>query len=385
MGFTVRNHYVPQWYQRRFFEVGSGQSHLHYLDLNPDPIRIPGGVSKRRTALRKLGPVNCFKEDHLYTLFFGQYASDVIERRFFGDIDRRGEAAVAFFSDYKYSDDAHSAFHAFTDYLAAQLFRTPKGLRLLQTLARTKDHQQTLIAMERVWQIYQTIWCEGVWEIFSASSSPTKFILTDSPVTTYNPMIFPQSAEMRNFGIAPFERVGTRLLFPLDRDRCLCITNLQLVRNPRMNPQSIRENPRYFGQGLFDLRKIQRGREIEEAEVVALNFILKSSALRYIAAPQKEWLHPEDRVTSRFWPKVIAGHALGPDPRKVSFTTAIFTGGGSGPSLGTNEYGHYDIDHPRAKKLREVEWKTFQGAKAAWDERDRRLGRAPPADLKDYW
>ena len=73
-----------------------------------------------------------------------------------------------------------------------------------------------------------------------------------------------------------------------------------------------------------------------------------------------------------------------PDPRKVSFSTAIITGGGKGPSLGTNEYGHYDIDNPRAKALREVEWRTFQAAKKAWDERDRRAGREPPPLDPDY-
>lgn len=73
------------------------------------------------------------------------------------------------------------------------------------------------------------------------------------------------------------------------------------------------------------------------------------------------------------------------DPRKVSFTTAIFTGGGKGSSFGTNEYGHYDIDHPRAKKLRDIEWNTFQAAKQAWNERDRRAGREPPVlTFDDY-
>jgi hypothetical protein len=150
------------------------------------------------------------------------------------------------------------------------------------------------------------------------------------------------------------------------------------VRNPKVNPLNVRENPRYYGQGLFDLRKVQRGREIDEEEVIAINHVLKSNATRYIASPVEEWLYPENRLRQRFWSKLGGQHFLRPDPRKVSFTTGIITGGGKGPSLGTNEYGHYNLDHPRAKKLREIEWKTFQAAKQAWDERDRRAGREPP-------
>ncbi len=74
-----------------------------------------------------------------------------------------------------------------------------------------------------------------------------------------------------------------------------------------------------------------------------------------------------------------------PDPRKTSFTTAIFTGGGKGPSLGTNEYGHYDIDNLRAKALRNIEWRTFQAAKDAWNERDRLAGRSAPPFDPDYF
>lgn len=376
--FTVRNHYVPQWYQHRFFEMDAGQSRLFYLDLTPDLIKLPGGRTKPRTELRHLGPVNCFKQDHLYTLYFGQKADDIIERKFFGVIDQMGEKAVSFFANYKYSGEAHRAFPSMRNYLAAQLFRTPRGLRLLQRLAGTANHQATLLAMEHLWQLYQTIWSEAVWEVFSCRNSPTKFIITDAPVATYNREVFPGSKEVQYYGIARFERIGTRVLFPIDRDHCLCLTNVQYVRNPNVNPLKVRENPRYFGQVLFDLRKIQRGREIDENEVLAINYVLKSNATRYIAAPVEDWLYPERRLKQKFWSKLGGQYFLCPDPRKVPFTTAIITGGGKGPSLGTNEYGHYDIDHPRAKKLRDIERKTFQSAQQAWNERDRRAGREPP-------
>ncbi len=304
MSFTVRNHYVPQWYQRRFFEREAGQTTFFYLDMKPDTIRLPGGQTKPKKSVYVQGPVKCFKADHLYTLLFGKNASDVIEKVFFGRIDATGEKAVPFFADYGMRAGVNEAFRGMMDYVAAQLFRTPKGLRLLQVLTGTADHQRTLVAMGENWQLFQTIWGEGVWEVFNCRNSRTKFIISDSPVTTYNRQVFPGSQEVTKYGMALIERIGTRTLFPLDREHCLCITNLQYVRNPKINPLKVRENPRYYGQGLVDLRKVQRGREIEEDEVIAINHVLKTQATRYVAATTEEWLYPERRLKEKFWSKL---------------------------------------------------------------------------------
>lgn len=384
VSFTVRNHYVPQWYQRRFLDKAARQSKLWYLDLKPEPIRRPDGTSTTRTPLRSLGPVNCFQQEHLYTLFFGNRASDVIEKDFFGVIDANGEKAVSFFENYTYHDEAHEAFDGMRNYLAAQLFRTPKGLALLQRLARTSDQQRTLLVMNKTWRIYQTIWTEAIWEVISCTQSPTKFLISDSPVTTYNRAVFPESPEVRQFGMARFEWLGTHALFPLDKNHCLVITNLQLVRNPKANPLRVRENPRYFGDTAFDLRKVQRGREVDEATVIAINHVLKTHAYRYIASPNKDDLYPELHVRPRHWSKIGGAYFLMPDPRKVTFTTAIIFGNDDGKAWGTNEYGHFDLDGPKAKKLRDTEWRTFQQHKQAWDDMDRRAGREPP-NVSEYW
>ena len=383
--FTVANHYVPQWYQKRFLESNSDATTLFLLDKTPDKILLPNGGVKFKKSIYEQGPKKCFKEDHLYTLLFGEFATDVIEKNFFGVIDSLGCEAVQFFENYSVRDGVHEAFSAMLNYLAAQLFRTPKGLKLIRVLARAPNHQRALYALLDSWELYKTIWQEGVWEVFHCKGSQTKFIISDGPVATYNKQIFPGSQEVNRFGLALFERVGTHLLFPLGPEHCLCVTNLQYVRKPKVNPTKFRENPRYFGQGLFDLRKIQRGREISETEVIAINHILKTNAMRYVASSREEWLYPEAHLTEQFWSKLGGAYFLHPDPRKVSFTTAIISGGGKGPSLGTNEYGHYDIDNKKAKKLRENEWHTFQKAKSAWDERDRKAGRAPPAFDPEYF
>lgn len=381
--FTVRNHYVPQWYQRRFLAAGSSQQ--WYLDLKPDVIPLQNGKTTTRKAMRRLGPISCFEQDHLYTLVFGPYATDVMEKRFFGTLDSTGEKSVPFFANFSVREGVHPAFRGLLDYLSAQLFRTPKGLQMLRALSGTDQHQALLLVLQRFWQLFQTIWTEGVWEVVECKDSPTKFILSDSPVVSYNPQVYPGSAEARTFGMARFERIGTRMLFPIDSDHCLVITNLQYVRNPNAGPLRIRENPRYYGDTLFDLRKIQRGRQIDEAEVVAINHVLKSHAVRYVAAAEKSWLFPERSIGKTPWPKVGGRYFLMPDPRKVSFTTGVYVGYDDGDAWGVNEYGHRDADNARARALRSKESETFYASRRAWDERDRRAGRPRPADLKDYW
>lgn len=93
-----------------------------------------------------------------------------------------------------------------------------------------------------------------------------------------------------------------------------------------INPLKLRENPRYFDQAMFDLRSVQRGREISEDEVIAVNHVLKSSAKRYIASAEQEWLYPENRLKERFWSKIGGPLFLRPDPRKMEFSTTILVG-----------------------------------------------------------
>ena len=91
------NHYVPEWYQRRFMLLGQGK--YHYLDLSPE-VRVSNGHRWTRDALRHLGPVSCFAQDDLYTVKWGAWENVDIEKLFFGRIDREGKAAVEYFTDY---------------------------------------------------------------------------------------------------------------------------------------------------------------------------------------------------------------------------------------------------------------------------------------------
>ncbi len=59
-----RNHYVPQWYQRRLFPEGTSEQKLFLLDLKPDEV-VSNGRRHTRKAVLRWGPVRCFSQDDL--------------------------------------------------------------------------------------------------------------------------------------------------------------------------------------------------------------------------------------------------------------------------------------------------------------------------------
>jgi hypothetical protein len=97
------------------------------------------------------------------------------------------------------------------------------------------------------------------------------------------------------------------------------------------------------------LLEIQYGRELEEDEVLRINYILKRRAARYIAAAEKEWLFPEKRVSITDWTKLDNDWFLFPNLWKVSFTTGIMAGWADGSAWAADEYGH----HPWPKGARD--------------------------------
>ena len=61
-GDFKHNHYVPEWYQRRF--MLADQSRYWYLDLKPKEVMQDGHRFTRR-ALLPWGPARCFAENDL--------------------------------------------------------------------------------------------------------------------------------------------------------------------------------------------------------------------------------------------------------------------------------------------------------------------------------
>lgn len=78
--FTAVNHYVPRWYQHGFIPQDAMPRRYEYLDLKPERIVHPDGTFHHRPARRHIGPDKCFEQEHLYALYSGEKASDVIEQ-----------------------------------------------------------------------------------------------------------------------------------------------------------------------------------------------------------------------------------------------------------------------------------------------------------------
>jgi len=60
MSFTHRNHYVPEWYQKRFFDPKAKEAKYHYLKLRPETKTAPNGHTYREKGLNFWGSPRCF-------------------------------------------------------------------------------------------------------------------------------------------------------------------------------------------------------------------------------------------------------------------------------------------------------------------------------------
>lgn len=349
------NHYVPEWYQRRFLPNGQGKH--WYLDLHPDKVTSKGHTYTRR-ALMHWGPSKCFAQDDLYTTKWGSIENRDIEKFFFGYLDNKAPSAVEHFANFEFDSKSGDAFSTLVPYMSVQKLRTPKGLGWLRNSYGGTDRNETLQQMQRIQNIFCNIWGEAVWQIADASRSPTKFIISDHPVVTYNRECFPASEWCSGFNDPDIRMGATHTYFPLSSDKLLVLTNLAWVRDPFQNPLTLRPNPKFFRPAaLFNIMDIQHHRFLSEEEVVEINYITKKSAYRYIAAQKKEWLYPEKRLHSTHWRKLGDGYLLMPDPRHVHGGGTTFVGYQGGGSDGWDAYGRkpWQNDY-EDKKLEDHEW-----------------------------
>lgn len=322
----VSNHYVPQWYQRRFIPPDQTERKLYYLDLHPDWFIDGKGVRRRRKALRRLGPRRCFAIDDLYTARFGGSKSREIERRFFGEIDTRGKRAVEFFARFdldrmdreSFPPEPERVMQDLLRYMSTQKLRTPKGLEWLAGQLMAIDHRTVLKGMLDLQEMHSAIWTECVWQLASASESVTKLLVSDHPVTVYNRACAPTNPHWCKGAHDPDIRLfATHTLFPLDLDRILILTNHGWAVNPYRMPTEPRPYSRLFRGAMFNFLEVQYGRQLCEQEILEINYILKRRAWRYVAAGREDWLYPERHLERTDWRLFGKGHLLMPDPRAV--------------------------------------------------------------------
>ena len=295
MSITRNNHYVPQWYQQGFFEPG--RSSLAYVDLTPDrKVLADGREIIQRGAWDETPTSIAFRQKDLYSTFFGTSVNDEIERRLFGNIDTRGSKAVRAFAGTDVQE-WHDHFQTLFEFLDIQKIRTPKGLAWLQAQYPTLSQNELMLEMQGIRMLHCTIWVGGVREIVSAEDSDVKFIISDHPVTIYNHALPPTDgacAYPLDPGIA---LRGSQTIYPLNREFCLILTNLEYAKNPSTGPLEKRTFARNFRQTMTRVDAFIRTRKLTGQEVAQINFVIKARARRYIAAGRKEWLYPEKTVS----------------------------------------------------------------------------------------
>ncbi|MFT4075618.1 MAG: DUF4238 domain-containing protein [Asticcacaulis sp.] len=341
---TRNNHYVPQWYQQGFFEPG--RDSYNYLDIMPPMRRLPDGRTKKVNGLFKSTTTRCFVQRDLYSTFFGTTVNDEIERRLFGDIDTRGARAVRAFQG---SDVAewHRHFQTLFEFMDIQKLRTPKGLDWLKGEYPSLDQNDLMVEMQGIRMMHCSIWAGGVREIVSAEDAAVKFIVTDHPVTIYNHGISPEAKENNYPNDPSITQKGSQTIFPLNRNFCLILTNLEYAKNPDCNPLEKRTFARKYHSALTRTDAFIRTRKLTDEEVRQINYILKARASRYIAGENKDWLYPEQNTVP--WPE-LRKTLLPPESELWRFGGEMFVKYESGEVHYQDEFGRSEKEREFLKK-----------------------------------
>jgi hypothetical protein len=291
MSATRNNHYVPRWYQQGFFEPG--RTTLAYLDLTPPRKTLDDGRIITGNPLVHRPTARCFQQRDLYSTFFGTLVNDEIERRMFGDIDAKGAKAVRAFAGADIGE-WHRQFETLFQYVDVQKIRTPKGLDWLKAQYPALTQNELMFEMQGIRSMHCTIWAEGVREIISAEDAEVKFIISDHPVTIYNHAV-PPDAPLCAYPLDPSIALkASQTIFPLSRDFCLILTNLEYAQDPATNPLEKRTFARNYRKSMVQTDAFIRLRKLASQDVVRINRIIRARARRFIAAGSKEWLYPPE-------------------------------------------------------------------------------------------
>jgi hypothetical protein len=310
--------------------------------LVPDRKTLPDGRQVPRTALHEWGTRNCFVEYDLYTTHFGPIVNDEVEKYLFGAIDDQGAKAVRAFALGNHAD-VHESFQNFFEHMAAQKLRTPKGLDWIRSCYGTLGQVELMVEMQALRLMHCTMWVEGVREIVSAHDSGVKFILTDHPVTVYNAAVDPTSEQCAYPQDPLVAAVGSQTVFALDANTCLILTHLEYAKEPdQLDLTRLRTNARHLGAGMARTDNFIRDRRLSREDVIAINYLLKSRAKRYIAAADKTWLYPEQEFNGS-WAQIAK--VLLPKADLWRFGGEIYVGYKDGTSGYWDEYGRTSKAH----------------------------------------
>jgi hypothetical protein len=346
---TRDNHYVPQWYQRGF--MPKGRHKLFVRNLKPGVKKLPNGQALAEPELEELGPKLAFVERDLYTTRFGSILNDDIETFLFGPIDKTGADAVRGWISGNQTQ-IHRRFEDFFGYLDAQKLRTPKGLDWILKHYAGLQQLDLMLQMQALRQMHCAMWSECVREIVSASKATVKFLVSDHPVTVFNPKMDPDSIGCRYPGEPGVQMVGTQTIFALDANHCLILTNIEYAERPsEADHLARRTNARFRGDSMARTDALIRGRQLTDDEVHAINLVLRSRAKQYVAAGRPDWLYPE-RYCSLSWTEISP--ILLPRDGLFQFGGEVFIGYADGSTGYRDQFGRKSKAHELTAKPRRI-------------------------------
>ncbi len=344
MNQTRNNHFVPQWYQSGF--VAERENQLRHLKSRE--IKLKDNSVKIVHSKNWFTSAQCFYEKDLYSTFFGTIINDDIEKKLFGPIDDNGADSVKAFL----TDDLVQWHHNFQDlftYLDAQKLRTPKGLDWVKSKYPELSQIQLMTEMQVLRAMHCTLWAEGVRELVSAEESEIKFIVSDHPVTIYNHACPPDSELCVYPNDPDIALKGSQTIFPLDKNRCLILTNLEYAQNPDgVNPLEQRTNPTKIRPSMVSTINFINKRKLTADEVIKINHIIKSRAKDSIAAGKESWLHPENKLKCDW--SVLRHVLMPPSDELYHFGGEMFAGYKDGSTHYQDAFGRTTRQNEYLKK-----------------------------------
>lgn len=328
-----------------------GRHKLYVRNLQPGVKSLPNGQTMAEPEVEELGPKLAFVELDLYTTRFGLTINDDIETFLFGPIDKTGADAVRGWISGNQAQ-IHRRFQDFFCYLDAQKLRTPKGLDWIVKHYGELSQLDLMLQMQALRQMHCAMWSECVREIVSAAQATVKFLVSDHPVTVFNPKMGPDSTGCQYSGEPGVQMVGTQTIFALDANHCLILTNLEYAESPaEANHLSRRTNARFRGSSMARTDALIRGRQLTDDEVHAINLVLLSRAKRYVAAGRPEWLYPE-RYCNCTWAEIPP--ILLPRDGLFKFGGEVFIGYTDGSTAYRDQFGRTSKAHELTAKPRPI-------------------------------
>ncbi len=353
MSDSRNNHYVPQWYQEGFFEPGARE--LACLDLDPPRRELADGRTIIFNNRYRRATSGLFVERDLYSTFGLGEVNVEIERFLFGAIDTSGARAVRALIGADVNEWIRH-FHTLFEFLDIQKLRTPKGLDWLRSQYPITSQNELMREMQGLRMMHCSIWSEGVKEIVSAENSEVKFITSDHPVTIYNRGLPPASPRCTYPNDPSIALKGSQTLFPLNRDFCLILTNLEYARDASTDPLVKRTFARNFRQTMVRADAFIRERKLAAEQVSQINSVIMGRARKFLAAGLQNWLSP-DPVSGAEW-RAAADTLAPPKDALWQFGGEMLAKLKDGTTYFQDEFGRREpehqamlrVDHPKPKR-----------------------------------